>query len=55
MSESEDTLPSLWDGTRVCVHSDKLSVQHSCCDAIAEFRQGGEEAVKIVGLIDFFK
>ena len=34
ISDNEHTPPSLWDGTRVAVHSDKLSVKHAPCESV---------------------
>jgi hypothetical protein len=36
-------------------HVEVLSVKNCCRDPVAEFFQGGEEAVKIVGLINLLK
>jgi hypothetical protein len=46
MSDNEDTLPSLWDGTRVSVHSDILSVQDSVGPPIPAFSQPPDEGTK---------
>jgi len=48
MSDNEHTLAPLRQ-------AEKLSVKNRCGDPVAESCQAGEEAVKITGLIDFFK
>ena len=46
-SDNEHTLPSLWDGTSVAVHSDKLSVQNPVGEPIPEVPQEPEEGAKV--------
>lgn len=46
-SDNEHTLPSLWDGTPVAVHSDKLSVQNAVGEPIPEEAQEPEEGTKV--------
>src|SRR5579859_1920177 len=48
MSDNEHTLAPLG-------HPEILSVKNACGGPIAELAQGGDEAVKIVGLINFLK
>ena len=47
MSDNEQTAPSLGDGTRVTVHSDVLSVQHSPGEAIPEFGHRSEKGSNV--------
>jgi hypothetical protein len=49
-SDKEHTLPSLWDGTSVSVHSDILCVQHPPGDAIPAFNQRPDEGTKVPSL-----
>jgi hypothetical protein len=46
-SDNEHTLPSLWDGTPVAVHSHKLSVKNSVGEPIPEEAQEPEEGTKV--------
>jgi hypothetical protein len=46
-SDNEHTLPSLWDGTSVAVHSHKLSVQNAVGEPIPEVAQEPEEGTKV--------
>lgn len=46
-SDNEHTLPSLWDGTPVAVHSHKLSVQNAVGEPIPEEAQEPEEGTKV--------
>jgi hypothetical protein len=47
ISDNEHTAPSLWDGTRVAVHSDELSVKHSPGEPIPEFAHAPEDGTKV--------
>jgi hypothetical protein len=47
MSDNEDTPSPLWDGSRVAVHSDILSVQHSVGEPVPELRQPPKEGTKV--------
>ena len=46
-SDNEHTLPSLWDGASVAVHSDKLSVKNSVGEPIPEVAQEPDEGSKV--------
>ena len=46
-SDNEHTLPSLWDGTPVAVHSHKLSVKNPVGEPIPDVPQEPEEGTKV--------
>jgi hypothetical protein len=51
ISDNEHTPPSLWDGARVAVHSDILSVKDSVGPPIPAFAQEPEEGTKVPSFV----